>query len=166
MKSFSIMCSKIGAVFVLCLVLAVFLFAPISSVVVTADSDKGCVVAAVSLGGDEIPVSAVVPAIQNENIGVSAVYVMASAGLFEPGGGKVIFPAKETTLAPTILMKTAKTVIGLHDEGGGTFVGRLSQGDHPVGVAYEDSGGSAGKLLYSDVPRKTFYTAYTARQSI
>lgn len=160
MKSFSRMFHSFRILFVLCLVLTVFLFAPIGGVI-AADSDH--VIAGVSVAsvGDAIPVPAVVPATQD-----SAGYVMASHWLFEPGGGKVIFPAKETTLAPIILMKTAKTGTGLTDEGGGAVIGRFSQGDHPVGVAYNDSGGIQGKLLYSDVPRKAVYIPYTARQSI
>ncbi|MCK5607616.1 hypothetical protein KAR91_37375 [Candidatus Pacearchaeota archaeon] len=165
MKSFSIMCSKIGALFVLCLVLAVFLYAPTSGVVV-AESDHEIAGISVASVGDAIPLPAVVPVVQNEDRGANTAYILISHSLMDTGIGKTIVSAKETTLAPIILMKTAKTGTGLIDESGGAITSRLSQGDHPVGIAYEDSGGSAGEFLYSDVTRKVAYTSYAPRQSI
>ena len=169
MKLFSRMSHSFGVLFALCLVLAVFLFAPVSFVAAATDSDPGVSVTFASPGGDEVHVPTAGLSAQYEMMSLITAgrYISAAHGFIEKGGGKTIGAESGVIIFPTILMKTAaKTGTGLHDEGGGILIGRLSTGNHPVGVSFTDSGGGKGSFLYSGAIMKDSYIVYAPRGSI
>jgi hypothetical protein len=163
------MFQRFGVLFALCLVLAVFLFAPVSFVAAATDSDPGVSVTFASPGGDEVHAPAAGLSAQYEMMSLITTgrYLLAAHGFIEKGGGKTIVAASEIIIFPTILMKTsAKTVAELNDEGGGILIARLSTGNHQVGALFAGSGGGKGSFLYADATIKDSYTAYAPRQSI
>ena len=152
----------------LCMVFAVSLFAPGDNVVAVAGSDHGVMSATLSPGGDETPVPAAVLASHNEDIGLCAgdCHMLDVPMATDSSGSKAGISASRDRGTASILLKTSKTVTGLHDEPGGVIIGRLSQGYHPVGALFVDSGGGKRSFLYADATIKDSYTAYAPRQSI